>query len=224
MTKTNWLPKALRWLFTFLTGGTLVVGVVITFLIFNPSFFYDRGTVQIGPVMLAPAPGTMTLKSDSGETISINKLSASVSMKPAAGEKLAKLVTTRALPLALVYVAFFAFLFEMLRRLFRNVARAESFTDRNVRLVRLIGYSILVFSIAAAVAQGWVERSFVEYLQQHTSVASLHMHVVEARNFQIDNTESPFQWSWFLSGLLVLALSEVFRQGMAIKNENDLTV
>jgi Protein of unknown function (DUF2975) len=28
----------------------------------------------------------------------------------------------------------------------------------------------------------------------------------------------------FFSGLLVLALSEVFRQGLALKTENDLTV
>lgn len=224
MTKTNWLPKALRWVFTALMGMTLVVGAVILFLIVNPSVFYGHETVQIGPVMLAPAPGAMTLKSDTGETISIDKLSASVSMKPSAGEGLAKLVTRRALPLALVYIAFFAFLFDMLRRLFRNVARAESFTDHNVRLVRLIGYSILVFSIAAAVAEGWVERSFVEYLQQHTSVASLHMHVIQARNFQIDSAELPFQWSWFLSGLLVLALSEVFRQGLALRKDSELTI
>lgn len=224
MNKRNWLPKVLRWAFTAFTGLTLAVGAVLLFLIFNPSIFYGHGTVQVGPVMLAPAPGAMTLKSDTGETINIDKLEASISLKPGKGEGLEKLITMRALPMALVYIAFFVFLFDMLRRLFRNVSRAESFTDQNIRLVRMIGYSILVFSVAAAVAEGWVERSFVDYLQQHTTVTSLNMHVVEAKNFQINSGESLFQWSWFFSGLLVLALSEVFRQGLALKTENDLTV
>ena len=224
MTKTSWLPKFLRWVFTAFTGLMLVLGIVLLFFMFNPSFFTGHGTVQISPVTLAPEPGAMTLKSDTGETVTIEKFDASISVKPDADGGLAKLVTQRALPMALIYIVFFAFLFEMLRRLFRNVSRAESFTDQNVRLVRLIGYSILVFSIAAAVAEGWVERSFVDYLDTHTAVSSLKLHVVQSQNFQINTAETSFQWPWFFTGLLVLALSEVFRQGLVLKRENDLTV
>lgn len=224
MSGSNWLPKALRWVFTVLTGATLVVGAVIVFLIINPSIFYGHATVDVGPVMLAPAPGAMTLKSDTGEAITIKEVSASVSIKPGSGDGLARIITTRALPASLIYIVFFAFLFEMLRRLFRNVARAESFTDQNVRLVRFMGYSMLVFSIVSAFGEAWAERSLIDYLQLHTSVASLHLHVVEAHNFQIGRGEAVFQWSWFVSGLLVLAVSEVFRQGLVLKRENDLTV
>jgi hypothetical protein len=224
MTSTTWLPKFLRWMFTVFTGATVVAGAVILFLIVNPSLFSGHATMQIAPVTLAPAKGAMTLKSDTGETIQIEKFDAAVSVKGDATSGLANIITRRALPVALVYVVFFTFLFDMLRRLFRNVARAESFTERNLRLVRMIGYSMLVFSLLAAGAEAWVGHSFVEYMKLHTSVASLKLQVVEANNFQIGGGEASFQWTWFLTGLLVLALAEVFRQGHALKRENDLTV
>jgi hypothetical protein len=224
MSKAAWLPKILRWMFTLLMGFTLIVGAVILFVIVHPSVVSGRGTMQIAPVTVAPEAGSIRVRSDAGEIISIATMDAAISIKPQAHSGLVKLIATYVLPVSLVYIAFFTFLFDMLRRLFRNVSRGESFSDGNLRLVRLIGYSILIFSLAAAAAEYWLEKAIVAYLKLHTVIPGFKLHFAPAYGIVLHGDEASFQWTWFLTGLLVLALAEVFRQGLALKRENDLTV
>jgi hypothetical protein len=224
MSKAALLPKILRWVFTALMGITLIAGAAILFAIVNPSVFSGHGTMQISPVTLAPEAGSISVRSDAGEIITIKTVDAAVSIKPQAHTGLVKLIATYVLPVSLVYIAFFAFLFDMLRRLFRNVSRGESFSDGNLRLVRLIGYSTLVFSLAAAVAESWLEKAIFDYFKLHTAIPGFKLQFETTYGITLHGGEASFQWTWFLTGLLVLALAEVFRQGQALKRENDLTV
>jgi hypothetical protein len=130
------------------------------------------------------------------------------------------------LPVLLIHALFLAALFELLRRLFRNVGRGESFTPQSVRLVQIIGVSLMVFAFVAAIGKSWFAYEMYAILADSTQVA------VSGTPVQLPPAAPP-RWlgarfplcdAAFLTGLLVLALAEVFRQGLALQRDNDLTV
>ena len=75
------------------------------------------------------------------------------------------------LPIILINAVFFAALFELLRRLFRNVGRGDSFTPQSVRLVQIIGGALIVFSLISAVGESWFAHAMYAYLTEHTQIA-----------------------------------------------------
>lgn len=134
--------------------------------------------------------------------------------------------------LALVDILFFVVQCDLLRRLFRNVARGESFTARNIHLVHWMGGAIIVFTLVSSAAQTWGHYQVISYLQQHASVPGTSMKFVPP---PVDSSDTllgfihkgyriQIGWKGILSGLLVLALGEVFRQGVALKEETELTI
>lgn len=133
---------------------------------------------------------------------------------------------TFGLPVLLIHALFLAALFELLRRLFRNVGRGESFTPQSVRLVQIIGVSLMVFAFVATIGKSWFGYEMYAVLADNTRVA------VSGTPVQLPPAVAP-PWLgarfplWdaaFLTGLLVLALAEVFRQGLALQRDSDLTV
>ena len=133
---------------------------------------------------------------------------------------------TFGLPVLLIHALFLAALFELLRRLFRNVGRGESFTPQSVRLVQIIGVSLMVFAFVSAIGKSWFGYEMYAVLADNTRVA------VSGTPVQLPPAVAP-PWLgarfplWdaaFLTGLLVLALAEVFRQGLALQRDSDLTV
>jgi len=79
--------------------------------------------------------------------------------------------------------------------------------------------------VVSAVGQSWFHHALYLYLVQNAtlSISGMTVHLPAMHKFEI-NGGSPFGSPIFFSGLLVLALSEVFRQGLVLKRENDLTV
>src|SRR5262249_10298888 len=86
------------------------------------------------------------------------------------GEMIA-LLKRYGLPLVLIKVLFLTALFELLRRLFGNVGRGDSFTPQNVRLVQIVGFLLIGFSLAAGLAGSWFAWAAYDYLAQHTQIA-----------------------------------------------------
>lgn len=130
------------------------------------------------------------------------------------------------LPVLLIHALFFAALFELLRRLFRNVGRGESFTPQSVRLVQVIGGALLVFAVVSAIGKSWFAYEMYAYLVDHTQIAvsGTPVHLPPATRPPWLGYHFPFRNAAFLAGLLVLALAEVFRQGLALQRDSDLTV
>jgi len=129
----------------------------------------------------------------------------------------------------LVHAAFAVFLFDLLRRLFRNVQAGQSFTESNIRLVHRIGIAVIVFAILSSVFVAFHDYAIISYLQQHGLGQGLETGFVHPNsNFNLGDgsgqLEVSFNWGAVLTGLLILALGEVFRQGLALKTEADLTV
>ena len=226
---SHFLPKLFRWVFTGLAVLTALAAVVlIAVILVDPTLPPDA---RFGPVhgQLMGQPATLALQphaSGQGEpALSARAFNGNVTMtvdKPAGAIELLK---RYGLPLLLIYAVFFAALFELLRRLFRNVGRGESFKPQSVRLVQVVGGALIIFSLISAVGESWFAHAMYAYLTEHTqfAISGTSVRLPPAVNTQLV-VRLPFGSPVFLSGLLVLALAEVFRQGLALQRESDLTV
>jgi hypothetical protein len=224
MASVSFLPKLFRWLFTGVEVLCVVaaIGIALAYLI-DPRL--PPGT-QFGPLAIdfAGQPGTVALSpanNDSDFTVTALGGNIVVAVQQAGG--LIEVAKRYGLPAILISAIFLIVLFDLLRRLFRNVGRGDSFTRQSVLFVQLVGASLIVYSIVSAYAQGWFATAMLAYLSQHAVITvsgtSLHLpaDIAGGGGFHLNG-------STFFAGLLVLAISEVFRQGLTLKSEHDLTV
>ena len=222
---SSFLPGLFRWVFSVLVA-LMVIGAlgICVAMIVNPKL--PPGT-HFGPepVEILGQPGTVALSAvggDSNFTVIALRSTVVLSVEKAGG--LIQVLVHKGLPLALVHVLFLGALFELLRRLFRNVGRGDSFTRQTVQLVQIVGFSLIAFSVVSAFAESWFLHAAYGYVASHAVLTvegkQLHLPAVDGASFPRSQGGSPI----FFSGLLVLALSEVFRQGLALKAEHDLTV
>ena len=229
------LPKLFKWLFAILEvcAGLAAVGLIVV-LIVNPTL---PPGAHVGPVTgdvlgqpaqfeLAPAGGTAD--TPTFRATLFNNTVALTENDPAG---LLDLLKQYGLPLAIIHVLFAVALFDILRRLFRNVGRGESFTPGTVRLVQIIGGGLIGYSVIAAVGEAWFAHAIFGYLAEHTNVtvAGAPVHLPAAHTsghfpFWLRGRGLFLGHAAFWSGLLVLALAEVFRQGLALKRDAELTV
>ena len=224
MSNTAWLPKILRWLFTIIvivmTLGAVAVCVV---MVIDPTL---PPGAHFGPMKIdfLGQPGSVVFR-DSAFALTAFRGGLAMSIQNAGG--LIEMLKHFGLPLILLRIVFFIVVFELLRRLFRNVGRGESFTQPTLRLVQILGVSLLVYSLVSAIAEGWFFHAMYTYLAQNAqiTISGSPVHLPQSHGVRISGSHDfPFGTPFFFSGLLVLALSEVFRQGLVLKRENDLTV
>ena len=231
MNSANFLPKLFRWVFTILAVlcGIAVVAVIAVMIV-DPSLPADAhfGPVK-GDVLGQSAEFAMQPAADGkGEPMLNAKAfngALTVTVDKAGG--MVALLKRYGLPLALINVLFLTALFELLRRLFRNVGRGDSFTPQSVHLVQAVGVLLLVFSVVVGLAENWFAWAAYDYFSQHTQIAVSGTPVrlpAAADHPRLFGDASVFGHPVFFSGLLVLALAEVFRQGLTLKRDNELTV
>jgi hypothetical protein len=230
MTSTAILPKLFRWAFTVLEGvlGLGALCIALTILI-HPGL---PPNAHFGPIQrdiggqtavfsIQPPPG------GGPSVVSVQAFNGNATMTVNQPAGLIDLLIGHGLPLVLTYVLFLAVLFDLLRRLFRNVERGESFTPQSVRLVQIVGGALIAFAVATAIIKTWYMRMVVAYLLQHTAI-TVSGTAVRLPHLNLEQMHLgqwlPFGESMFWSGLLVLALAEVFRQGLALKRDAELTV
>jgi hypothetical protein len=225
MTNTSWLPKFLRWMFTvFVIFTALCAVAVLVVMLIDPTL---PPGAHFGPIKtnFLGQPGSMFFFRDSAFALTAFRGGLAVSIRNAGG--LIEILKHYGLPLILLQIVFFMVVFELLRRLFRNVGRGESFTQPTLRLVQILGVSLLVYSLVSAIAEAWFVHAMYSYLVQNAqiTISGSPLYLPQSHELRISiSNNSPFGAPIFFSGLLVLALSEVFRQGLVLKRENDLTV
>jgi hypothetical protein len=224
------LPKFFRVAFTVLAvlAGLCAVCIVAVLLIdpelapdarFGPrsgEFLGQPASIALQPVADGKGRSVLDLRAFSGNVaMTVNQ--------PAGAVEVFK---TYGLPLWLIYAVFLTALFELLRRLFRNVGRGESFTSQSVRLVQIVGGSLIVYALVCEIVESWLAYAMYGYLVEHTQIAisGTPVQLPPAKSPPWFGYESPFKKVEFLAGLLVLALAEVFRQGLALQRDADLTV
>jgi hypothetical protein len=226
------LPKFFRQFFGLLEILFVVLPIVGCGLILALPSIPSHMTVSLGQIGLMPDSGTLTVQIDNSKSdvIQITDLQGTIALKKAGkASDLYALTKNFTIPLALGFCGFYAIILELLRRLFRNVERGEIFTERNVHLVHWIGIIIIVFTLLSAVMTCWHDRVIAHYLEQHAAVQDVKVkitvpHTDSGINLHAGHYAININLEGILSGLLVLALGEVFRQGLALKQENELTI
>ena len=228
MTSVAVLPNLFRWVFTILEAlaALCAVAVLIAILI-DPSL--PAGT-HFGPlpVDFGGQPGTVALRAANGDSdFTVTALKGSIVLFVSQAGGLIEVAKHYGLPLVLIGAIFFVVLFDLLRRLFRNVGHGDSFTRQSVYLVQIIGVSLILYSVVSAFAEAWFFHALLAYLAEHAvlTISGNQLHLPAPQGMTLWHGHGfPFGSPLFFSGLLILALSEVFRQGLALKNEHDLTV
>ena len=224
---SNALPRLFRWVFTVLAVLAVLGAVAICLaILIDPKL---PAGAHFGPITLdlLGEPGTVVLQPVGGDSdFTLTALRGSVILSAEKAGGFVEVLKHWGLPMILMNTIFFAVLFDLLRRLFRNVGRGDSFTLQSVRLVQILGGWLILFSLVSAFAEHWFGEAAFAYLAQHTTVtiSGTALHLPTLHNSILPHVGFPFGSPIFFSGLLVLALSEVFRQGLALKNEHDLTV
>lgn len=113
---------------------------------------------------------------------------------------------------------FLILLFDLLWQLCGNVERGDVFSLRNIRLLRYLGLALLGFQGVSLAAGGFYAHLVGEFMRQHVVAEGIRLNSSWVINlFSINQ-------GLIVTGVLVLLLAEVFRQGFALKTENELTV
>lgn len=219
---TRWIARLLKWFFAVCMVACIIGAVMIVIvMVIDPRLSSMTGNAKVTFAVLGQN-GTLTLTNGNAMA---DWMSGNVHVQVADSDGLFDILKHYGLPLGLLFTLFYTALFDLLRRLFRNVVRGDSFTRNNVRLVQSIGLALVVFSFVSAVAEGWFQYALTDFLTHHATATLAGSPVPLSGQMLTFNSDGGiFFNSLFLTGLLVLALSEVFRQGLVLKNENDLTV
>ena len=134
------LPKIFRWIFLILTIAAGLGAVVVTLaILINPGI---PAGFHFGPkaIDFLGQPGSVTLRSVGGDyDFTLSALRGGLVFFVAKAGGLLDVIKRYGLPVVLLNLLFFAVLFDLLRRLFRNVGRGESFSHETVRLVQIVG-------------------------------------------------------------------------------------
>jgi len=101
---------------------------------------------------------------------------------------------------------------DLLRRMLRSACRAEVFTGANIRRVQAVGYLLIASSIVKFAAGVWLGGLISVFLLRHAGAGWASV---------LTSTQGDVS---LLPGLLIVALAEVFRQGLALKEEGQLTI
>jgi hypothetical protein len=227
---SRFLPKLFRVAFTALAVLAALAAVcIIAAMLIDPElppgarfgprdgeFLGQPASFGLQPSASGQAESALFLRAFSGNV--------AVTVDRPAG--VVELFKSYGLPVLLIYAIFFTALFELLRRLFRNVGQGDSFTPQSVRLVQIVGGSLIVFSFVSAIGESWFAYAMYGYLLDHMQlvISGTPVQLPPAERPPWLGYESPLGSAEFLAGLLVLALAEVFRQGLALQRDSDLTV
>jgi len=111
--------------------------------------------------------------------------------------------------LVVVMFAFLLWVLSQLRYVFRSLSAGVPFAADNARRIRWVGIAV----IAGEVARTVIVYFWSSYLSQHFTANGLNFTAM-----------ADFNVSAVLSGLVILVISEVFREGTRLQDEQSLTI
>src|SRR5215469_3276378 len=166
------LPNLLRWVFSVLAVFAAFLALLACLLmLINP---HIPPLAHFGPIHIdfAGQPGFVAFYPAGGDfEFRMTAFSGTVSLLVRQASGFVDVIKRFLLPLWLVRMIFFTALFELLRRLFRNVSRGESFTPNTVRLVQILGGTLIAFAYIFSFGDGLAEHAIFSYFAQHATVS-----------------------------------------------------
>lgn len=231
------LPGNLRALFGFLRIMTVMMAVfwilTLTFNTWIQNRFVDEPKliVTVGEIALPTAPSAIQLSSDTAKPGSLVLHSLRGTLQMDLCSKDAALVSALRLtiiPSMAVIIIFSYVIFTSLRNLCANLEVGDVFNEENLRLVRRIGVTLIVYSLASAAIGIFGSAVLGNYFHEHVVLTGLktNMQFLSGTGLLQFNLRAGFltNQGGLVTGCLVLVVAEAFRQGLKLKSENDLTV
>lgn len=217
------LPRNLRLLFRFLQGLVLIAVLLRLIVCLVCPLFHVTipGFETIAQVSLKPDPGVLHLTSSIPDAVEVSLLDVTgtlVGKTDYQSGAFAALLRWQFFLRQLVDFGFCFLLLEILGRLCANVEKGDIFSARNIQLIRNLGLAILIAQATDFGARLWYARVSEQLVKQYVVLEG-----IQVRAYAFAGWFSP-SGSLILTGCLVLMLAEVFRQGLSLKSENDLTV
>jgi len=229
------LPVGLKFFFTIARILSVSLGILwLVILTFGPWITWYSGDkpklmISVGEVSLAVEPAAIgvALKSNSAEagSLVLGGLRGALQLDLLSKDTALRSALRWALyPAIAAFMLFAWFGFGALLRLCAHIARGEVFSERNLRLVRGVGLTLIVYSIAQAIVGFWAVQVINGYLRAHVMFAGISV----PPGYTVAYFNQPLGFISFQGGVviggLVLMVAEAFRQGLHLKTENDLTV
>jgi hypothetical protein len=221
------LPRSLFFLLGILRVLTVLFAALwLLTLVFGPliqDWFPDEPKlmVTVGEVLVRVDPSALSLESDSVEAGSLNLSSLRgtlamdlISKDPA----LVSALRWTVFPAMLVFVVAAWVILTSLQCVCANIGRGEVFNEGNNRKVTTVGLTLILYSFAQMLVGLWSSSVMHGYLSQHVTLAGFKA-APGALGMLM-----PSGFGALITGCIVLVVAEAFRQGLALKTENELTI
>lgn len=224
MKKISTLPGCLRLLFGLAQLLLLISGIFWS-AAFGVSLAPRVGSVTELPfnqVYLKIPSALITIKSPTAneDEIRITHLGTLLFLNPQSTNRdLATAIRWTLLPKTIFIFAFYWLLFGRLRKLCARAEAGEIFSEANLRSIRNLGILIVSWSVVDGAMHLWTIHRLGGYLIEHAAITGIDATLTTGTMPILK-----FPFNDLITGLLILLLAEAFRQGLALKKENDLTV
>lgn len=120
--------------------------------------------------------------------------------------------------LSLIIVGFILLVLFTLRAFVMSLQRNETFTRQNIKRLQRIGVLFLMIEPFRWIAKYFFNQWLISYFSLEVVSRSLAYQL----GYALGNGK--FVLNWIFVGLIVLVIAEVFKQGLKLKEEVDLTV
>ncbi|HUG09664.1 MAG TPA: DUF2975 domain-containing protein [Opitutaceae bacterium] len=221
------LPGSLRFLFgLFRTLSALLAVLWLMALVLGPwiqEWFMDEPKlmVTVGEVLLKVDPATVAIESDSSKpgSLALSSMRGTLQMDLISKDPdLVSAMRWTMFPAMAIFIGFTWVFFGSLSCLCANIQGGEVFSEKNMRLVNRVGVALIAYSIAGMLAGLWGSYVMQEYFTRHITLTDFQAGP-GSLGFLV-----PSGFGALVTGCLVLVVSEAFRQGLALKTDNELTI
>ncbi len=121
-----------------------------------------------------------------------------------------------------IRIAYVFLIFFILRKFVLSLKSKEIFSTQNIKRLRQMGLLIVFIEPLQ-----WVGSYLVRHwITNHFQIKFQNKSVGYQIGYEIGYFfgSGDFLWNWILTGLLLLVIAEVFRRGLKMKEEQDLTI
>jgi hypothetical protein len=198
------------------TDGTVAyAGQTYTLTDGSPVGMPNLGTVSVGPFRINADEGLFRSVSQDlkAQAVSINNIEGTVTFqRPETAAEILATIKWPFIATMLCTGGVALAVLDILRRMFKSVQQGETFTVANIRNVRCIGYLLVASSVLKFAGVAWLVSRMTAYVSQHVAGKMAF------------NTAPQGNFAGLGTGLVILALAEVFRQGLKLKEDAQFTI
>ncbi len=117
----------------------------------------------------------------------------------------------------------------LLRRMCERVKGGDAFSNASIDLLRNIGWAFLFYFVFCAIDINAFNASVAHELRDHLVTPGVSTSFFPATRggsiwFMLGHAHLAFDLALLFQGLLALALAEIFRQGLLLREDSELTV